>query len=426
MADKNIPSWDKDGDGAPDRVERETTSKKSGRFVAEQHHGWEGLTPEMKQFWSELNEELDREPSFTSGKRKAEDKTGANYEDSHHNHGSAIDIEADPEVYNFLMNNPKGLGLMTKFGLGVLDETDPQKLKQTKGTGPHFHIGTDPALAKASKQRYQTFLEKGELEPILSYKEKYQEGEHASQSFNFGIGRLTGGLEGFQRQIEKEKVKEEKEEKSEARKEIEKKKEKITLGEDFFKSLQSTVNEPSQRRPTPSNYKPEDPIVIEAQTSLPNMPNIFTDITKFADGGKVSKLGYRSDSPDKNEDSLIIPSNRITMQGVDHPVIGVDNLGNRQLMLPGKEYKFGGDYVQEFPIKETYQEGGEVEPIKDTLEYDEYTLRKAVSQVSNISVAIDGRPNTKITGVDQIYPGLRGAILRRIKGLQQEKDSLTE
>jgi hypothetical protein len=55
-----------------------------------------------------------------------------------------------------------------------------------------------------------------------------------------------------------------------------------------------------------------------------------------------------------------IASDNITMQGVSYPVLGVDNLGNQQLMLPGAEYVFpGADYVDEFPMM---QGGGQLSP----------------------------------------------------------------
>ena len=45
-----------------------------------------------------------------------------------------------------------------------------------------------------------------------------------------------------------------------------------------------------------------------------------------------------------------IPSDRITMKGVNYPVLGVSNTGQKQMMQPGKEYNFpGADYVDEYP-----------------------------------------------------------------------------
>lgn len=83
----------------------------------------------------------------------------------------------------------------------------------------------------------------------------------------------------------------------------------------------------------------------------------------------VSTQGYKRNSPDKNRPVNVIPSNEITMQGVDFPVRGVDNLGNEMVMQPGEEYTFPGDYVVETPAM---QQGGEndremVEGIADIL-----------------------------------------------------------
>lgn len=45
-----------------------------------------------------------------------------------------------------------------------------------------------------------------------------------------------------------------------------------------------------------------------------------------------------------------IPSDRITMKGVNYPVLGVSNTGQKQMMQPGQEYTFpGADYVDEYP-----------------------------------------------------------------------------
>ena len=45
-----------------------------------------------------------------------------------------------------------------------------------------------------------------------------------------------------------------------------------------------------------------------------------------------------------------IPSDKITMKGVNYPVLGVSNNGQKKIMQPGQEYNFpGADYVDEFP-----------------------------------------------------------------------------
>jgi hypothetical protein len=71
---------------------------------------------------------------------------------------------------------------------------------------------------------------------------------------------------------------------------------------------------------------------------------------KFKSGG-VSTLGYKRNSPDVNNPYNIIPSNRITMQDVDFPILGIDDIGNQIMMQPGQDYTFPGSYVTEFPMK---------------------------------------------------------------------------
>lgn len=86
---------------------------------------------------------------------------------------------------------------------------------------------------------------------------------------------------------------------------------------------------------------------------LPGGPNeqiIYTDIN-------ISTEGYKLGSPDFNNPYNIIPSSYITMVDVPFSVLGTDNLGNSQLMEPGKNYKFPGDMVFETPMA---QDGGGV------------------------------------------------------------------
>lgn len=65
----------------------------------------------------------------------------------------------------------------------------------------------------------------------------------------------------------------------------------------------------------------------------------------------ISITGYKKDSPDKNRPYNVIPTGDITMENVEFPVLGIDNKGNKKLMKPGKNYKFPGDTVLEFPMR---------------------------------------------------------------------------
>lgn len=85
---------------------------------------------------------------------------------------------------------------------------------------------------------------------------------------------------------------------------------------------------------------------------LPGGPNEqFTYVT-----GIFSVDGYRNDSPDVNNPFNVIPSGRISMREHDGtplkkgPILGIDNLGNKKVMLPGNEYQFPGDEVFETPM----------------------------------------------------------------------------
>jgi len=60
----------------------------------------------------------------------------------------------------------------------------------------------------------------------------------------------------------------------------------------------------------------------------------------------------------------IIPATDITMEGVDYPVLGISDTGDTQMMYPGEDYDFDGEYVTEYPIMKEggwlskYQSGG--------------------------------------------------------------------
>jgi hypothetical protein len=64
-----------------------------------------------------------------------------------------------------------------------------------------------------------------------------------------------------------------------------------------------------------------------------------------------STQGYKKNSPDVDNAINIIPSGDITMEGVEFPVKGTDNLGNIKIMQPGENYKFKGSSVIEVPLK---------------------------------------------------------------------------
>lgn len=78
----------------------------------------------------------------------------------------------------------------------------------------------------------------------------------------------------------------------------------------------------------------------------------------YQDGGAISEMGYKDNSPYKNASSLMInsPDGLITMNGVSKDLIGIDEYGNKQYMKANSgNYKFKGKKIKEYPVK---QDGG--------------------------------------------------------------------
>lgn len=72
-------------------------------------------------------------------------------------------------------------------------------------------------------------------------------------------------------------------------------------------------------------------------------------LDKYKDGGVVKdNLGYWN--PDNEGKVVEIDSPDITMREVRQPLIGISDEGDVKLMKPGKDYKFKGRKVREFPV----------------------------------------------------------------------------
>jgi LysM repeat protein len=86
-----------------------------------------------------------------------------------------------------------------------------------------------------------------------------------------------------------------------------------------------------------------------------------------------NKLGYKRNSPYKNEPFIDINGNRITMSEVDHPILAISNGDKPRMMYPNEEHLFpNSTKVREIPIKnktmqKTFQKGGYVVKKGDSL-----------------------------------------------------------
>jgi hypothetical protein len=77
----------------------------------------------------------------------------------------------------------------------------------------------------------------------------------------------------------------------------------------------------------------------------PAYKNLGKGWERYAKGGIVDPMGQWAHPGEVTT----IPSNDITMKGVDYDVLGVSDTGDTKLMKPGKNYKFKGNSVTEYP-----------------------------------------------------------------------------
>jgi hypothetical protein len=91
----------------------------------------------------------------------------------------------------------------------------------------------------------------------------------------------------------------------------------------------------------------------------------------------------------------IIPGTDITMEGVDYPVLGISDTGDQQMMYPGEDYNFDGEYVTEYPMM---KEGGWLSKF-DTAQKGK-TIPKPELTSSNI-------PYTPITSSTNVKAGTK-------------------
>jgi hypothetical protein len=96
-----------------------------------------------------------------------------------------------------------------------------------------------------------------------------------------------------------------------------------------------------------------DPIIDYTKPKLKEANRQFQDLlnsTQRRNGGDIVKddMGYWN--PENWGSPVEIGSNNITMQDVPFDVLGISDTGDTKLMEPGKNYKFKGKKVTEFPM----------------------------------------------------------------------------
>ena len=115
---------------------------------------WNGVDEDVINFRNELYEKFPQ-LKVTSALRTG-NGTGKAGSSSRHNKGQALDLGFDKDLHTFFYS-AEGDALLRKYNLGFLDESLPQNLKKTGGTGPHFHIGKDSTLKGNSNYNNTAF-----------------------------------------------------------------------------------------------------------------------------------------------------------------------------------------------------------------------------------------------------------------------------
>lgn len=105
--------------------------------------------------------------------------------------------------------------------------------------------------------------------------------------------------------------------------------------------------------PAPSNGKYTKKTMASAQDG--NV--IKDDLGQWAHPGEITEIN----------------SNDITMQGVPYPVLGISDTGDTKLMQPGKDYKFKGKKVIEYPLA---KDGKELVKLNQLTNFTNYNTKQ--------------------------------------------------
>jgi hypothetical protein len=125
-----------------------------------------------------------------------------------------------------------------------------------------------------------------------------------------------------------------------------------------------------------------------------------------------------------------IPSNQITMQGVDYPVLGISDTGDTQMMYPNQDYTYDGESVTEYPMM---QGGGKVS-LRSLMNNDDLKAKSDATKVvpKLIKSTTEGEGDNSIlkairqhlykTVQPADYADAEGNIRPIVKGILKNKD----
>jgi len=111
-----------------------------------------------------------------------------------------------------------------------------------------------------------------------------------------------------------------------------------------------------QRYDNPSNAEGEAKFYEDTGVQLGKQSPFSLNFTEFQNGGWLDSFAEGGIIKDDRGqwahpgEITEIGSNNITMRGVPYDVLGISDTGDTKLMKPGKDYKFKGKKVTEFPM----------------------------------------------------------------------------
>lgn len=129
-------------------------------------------------------------------------------------------------------------------------------------------------------------------------------------------------------------------------------------------------------KPTENNYKLISKALNKMLTVAPVVGAAAIGagaLEQKKEGGVVKDdMGYWN--PENHGKVVEIDSPYITMEGVDQPLIGISDEGDQKYMLPGKNYKFKGKKVREYPVAKNgvRQEQKGLQNLDDLLNFTNY------------------------------------------------------
>ena len=98
-------------------------------------------------------------------------------------------------------------------------------------------------------------------------------------------------------------------------------------------------------------------------SSIDDIQSLYNEAISYQQGGPIVSPYGQWKYPGKD---TIIPSNNITMDNVNYPVLGISDTGDTKVMMPQNDYKFRGSMVYEHPlIGNQFQLGGNTKPTFD-------------------------------------------------------------